>query len=225
MWSRSSAAKLGIFLVVASLPGCGSAPVTSPSDEMVAVSYEGLVTLKSSAFHRAEIRPGADFHVYSRLKLGTPDLAYRTPDRAERQFPLTEEQKLGFRDALAAAFDKEFAGFTALELVDEPGPATLTLDIRVEDIVAAVARNPVGQVGRAAAFLEASGDAVIILELRDSQSNEILARGVDAGTATGSALRVSRDELRSSFESAEKLVAKWAAKARSGLENLLADRR
>jgi hypothetical protein len=225
MWSRWFAAKLGILLVVASLPGCGSAPVNAPSAVVATVNYEGLATVRSSAFKRAEVRPDTDFRAYSRLRLGAPGLAYRTPDRAERQFLLTEEQKLGFRDALAAAFDREFAGFTALELVNDPGPATLTLDIRVEDIVAAVARDPVAHAGRAAAFLEASGDAVIILELRDSQSNEILARGVDPGTATGSALRVSKDELRSSFESAEKLVAKWAAKARVGLENLLSDRR
>ena len=225
MWSRWFAAKLGILLVVASLPGCGSAPVNAPSAAVATVNYEGLATVRSSAFKRAEVRPDTDFRAYSRLRLGAPELAFQTPNRAERQFPLTEEQKSGFRDALAEAFDLEFADFEALDLVDEPGPATLILGIRVEGIVAAVAQDPVARVGRAAAFLEASGDAVIILELRDSQSNEILVRGVDAGTATGSALRVSRDELRSSFESAEKLVAKWAAKARAGLENLLADRR
>ena len=225
MWSRLFAAKLGTLLVVASLSGCVSAPVAGPSDQIVTVNYEGLAMVRSSAFKSAEVRPDTDFQAYSRLTLGTPDLAYRTPDRAERQFPLTEEQKRGFRDALAEAFDQEFADFKALDLVDEPGPETLSLDIRVQDIVAAVARDPVAHVGRASAFLEASGDAVIVLELRDSQSNEILARGVDPGAATGSALRVSKDELRSSFESAEKLVAKWAVKARVGLENLLADRR
>jgi hypothetical protein len=225
MWIRWFAAKLSTILVVASLPGCGSAPVAVPSTEVATVNYEGLTAVRSSAFIRAEVRPATDFRAYSRLRLGTPNLAYRTPDRAERQFPLTEEQKRRFRDALAAAFDREFADFKALDLVDEPGPATLDLDIRVEDIVAAVAQHPVGRVGRAAAFLEASGDAVIILELRDSQSNEILARGVDSGTATGSALRESKDDLRTSFESAESLVDKWAAKARVGLENLLDDRR
>ena len=63
-----------------------------------------------------------------------------------------------------------------------------------------------------------------MIELRDSQSNEILARAVDAGETSGGAIRTPEGELRTRFEAPEKVVEKWAAKARAGLENLLADR-
>ena len=213
------------LVLVVPLAGCAQTSASPPAPGNAEVNYEGLATVSSKAFEIAQIRPGTDFSTYSRLRVGTPELAYRTPNRAERQFPLTEEQKAGFRDSLIAAFDKEFAGLRTLELVDETGPTTLALDIRVEDIVVTVAPSAVGRSGRAAALLEASGDAVITIELRDSQSNQILARGVDTGAATGGALRTPEGEMRTRFESSGKIVESWAAKARAGIENLLRESR
>lgn len=213
------------LLLVTLLAGCESTPAGAPAPDVADVSYDGLVSVSSRAFDVAQIRPGTDFGSYSRLKLGAPELAYRTPDRADQQFSLTLEQKERFRDSLISAFDDEFADLRALELVDAPGPATLALDVRVEDIVVTVRPSAIGRAGRAAALLEASADAVIIVELRDSQSNEIVARGVDAGTASGGALRTTDNEMRSRFESADRVVTRWAAKARAGLEKLLEDRR
>jgi hypothetical protein len=212
-------------LAIALLGGCSSMPAPRAEAGVTEVNYEGLATVSSRAFDVAQVRPGADLQIYARLQIGTPELAFRTPDRADRQFPLSGKQVDRFRDGLIAAFDAEFAGFGQLEIVDEPGPDTLALDIRVEDIVATVAPSAVGRAGRAAAVLEASGAAVIIVEVRNSQSNEILARGVDAGKASGGALRTSGDEMQMRFESGERVVARWAAITRTGLENLLKERR
>ena len=219
------ATTLATTLVSALLFGCSSAPAPRADPGAVEVNYEGLVTVASRAFDVAQVRPDTDFRAYSKLEIVDPELAFRTPDRTERQFPLSEEQVERFRDGLIAAFDAEFAGFTDLEIVDEPGPDTLALDIRVEDIVATVAPSAVGRAGRAAALLEASGAAVIIVEVRDSQSNEILARGVDAGTARGGARRTSGDEMQMRFESGERVVSRWASITRAGIQNLLEERR
>lgn len=212
-------------LVVASLVGCSSTPAPRPGPGVVEVNYEGLATVRSKAFDVAQVRPDTDFGHYSRLQLGTPELAYRTPDRAERQIPLSKEQMDRFRDSLIAAFDVEFVGFTELDIVDEPGPDTLLLDIRVEDIVATVAPSAVGRTGRAAALLEASAAAIIIVEVRDSESNEVLARGVDASTASGGAMRTPGDQMKVRFQSGDRVVARWARITRTGIANLLKERR
>jgi hypothetical protein len=216
---------LATALVIGSLIGCSSTPGPRPEPGVNGVNYEGLVTVSSKAFDVAQVRPDTDFRSYSRLQLLVPELAFRTPDRSERQFPLSGEQVDRLRDGLVAAFDTEFAGFRPLEIVDEPGPATLALDIRVEDIVATVSPSAVGLAGRGAAVLEASGAAVIIVEIRDSQTNEILARGVNADKASGGALRTSNDEMQMRFVAGDKIVARWAAITRTGLENLLKERR
>ena len=225
MLRRAPFATIAALAVAASLAGCGTAPADAPAPGVADVNYEGLATVSSRNFDTAQVRPGTDFQAYSRLIMGTPELAYRTSDPSERQLPLTVEQKDRFRDGLVSAFDDEFADFQILELVDEPGPATLALDIRVEDIAATVAPSAVGRAGRAAALLEASGQAVIVIELRDSQSNAILARGVDSGSASGGAMRTPEGELRARFESSEKVVKKWAEKTRTGIENLLREGR
>lgn len=222
--SHRLATKLAALLVIVLLAGCSAMPASGPEADGANVNYEGLVTVTSKAFDVAQVRPDADFQNYARLQIGMPELAFRTPNRAERQFPFSRAQVDRFRDGLVAAFDGEFSGFSVLEIVDEPGPDTLALDIRVEDIVATVAPSAVGRAGRAAALLEASSAAVIIVEVRDSQSNEILARGVDAGTASGGALRSSDNEMQMRFESGEKVVARWATITRTGIENLLRER-
>jgi hypothetical protein len=218
-------ARIALTVLVASLWGCDTTPVSESPGDAVEINYEGLATVRSNAFDVAQVRPGVDFGAYSRLVLGVPELSYRTPDRSVREVLLNEEQKDRFRDALVAAFDDEFADFEALQPVAQPGDKTLTLDVRVRDIVASVASQPVGRSGRAAAMLEASGDAIIVIEIRDSQSNEILARGVDAGSTGGAAIRTSDAGLQTRFQSADKLVGDWARKARAGLESLLKERR
>jgi hypothetical protein len=216
---------IAALMLVASLPGCAPTSATAPAPDAALVNYEGLATVRSRNFDVAQVRPGTDFSAYSRLRLGTPDLAYRAPDSSKRQFPLSEEQKSRFRDNLISAFDEAFAGLQILDVVDEPGPDTLVLAVRVEDIVVTVAPSTVGRAGRGAALLEASGGAVMTIELRDSQSNAILARGVDAADVSGGALQTPEGELRTRFESSEKILETWASKARSGVENLLGENR
>lgn len=216
--------RFALIVLVTSLSGCETAPVSDSPAKAVEINYEGLATVTSRTFELVQVRPGVDFGAYSRLLLGVPQLSYRTPDRAAREVALTEEQKDGFRDALVAAFDDEFAGFDALQLTTEPGADTLALDVRVRDIVASVAAQPVGRGGRAAAMLEASGGAVIVIELRDSRSNEILARGVDSGSTGGAAIRTADAGVKTRFQSGDKIVSEWARKARSGVENLLQER-
>lgn len=213
------------LIVVTTSVACSSTPASGTAPFSSEVNYEGLATVPSKAFDVAQVRPDTDFRGYTGLLLGAPELAFRLGDSAEREFPLSAEQKERFRQSLVAAFDAEFTRLRALELVSVPGPDTLTLDIRVEDIVVTVAPNSVGRAGRAAALLEASGAAVIIIELRDSQSNEILARGVHADSASGGAMQTRDRQMQTRFESAEKLVTKWAANARIGIDRLLDERR
>ena len=217
--------KILLTLLVVALWGCESTPLSEAPAGAAEVNYEGLATVRSRTFEHAQARPGVTFGAYSRLLLDVPELAYRTPEPAEREVALTETQKDRFRDALVAAFDEEFAGFDALQLTAEPGADTLALDVRVQDIVASVAKQPLARGGRGGAMLEASGDAVIVIELLDSRSNEILARGVDSGSARGAAIRTADAGLETRFQSADKLVSEWARKARRGVENLLQERR
>ena len=212
------------ILVSAYLFGCGSAPAADPASNVPEVNYEGLETVPAKRVDIAQVRPGVDFSAYTGVRLIEPELAFQTPDRSQRQFPLNEAQKQRFRNLLAEAFEKELGRLESLELVTAPGPDVLTLSVRVQDIAVEVTDESLSRVSRGAAFLQASGDATVILELKDSQSNEILARGVDTRTVEGVAMRQRGDQMITRFEAADKVVGKWAVTARSALDALTSDR-
>jgi hypothetical protein len=95
----------------------------------------------------------------------------------------------------------------------------LALHVRVQDIVARAPGRRVGG-GRAGFALETVGEMTLVLELRDSQSDEILVRAFDRQAVEGAAM-VSGDGVISTWEGVERIVARWATRTREGLERLL----
>ena len=100
-----------------------------------------------------------------------------------------------FQSVMAQHFQDELATLENLKLVKEPGPEFLRLRVRVQDISARV-RPQTGRAGGwANVILGAVGEATLILELHDSESDEILARGVDTRAVEGAARRRHRNEM------------------------------
>ena len=186
-----------------------------------ALSYEGLAPAASRRFDSAEFRPGVDFTRYKAVHIDDPVLEFRTPDAGSGEFPLSADQKRRFHDMLAAAFADEFAGQDGIAVVDHSGPDVLELDVRVLDIRATVPPRTVGRVGRGAIALEASGSVTLVIEIRDSLSGEILARGVESREVAGAATRRG-SAMITLWEDVDALCDRWAAASRTGLEALVA---
>ena len=217
--TRVSSIRLGLLvLVAAAASGCGPQPTQpKPTGE---VNIEGLQQVPARNFEAAFLRPGVTFADYSKLKVDELELAFRTPDREQNQFPLGEDQKTRFRAAMATAFGEELGKLQNVEIVTAPGPDVLALHVRVQDIVARAPGRRVGGAGRAGFALETMGELTLVLELRDSQSDEVLARVFDRQAVEGAAM-VSGDSVVSTWQGVERLVGRWALRTREGLENLL----
>jgi hypothetical protein len=220
----SSSIRVCAITLAAMLAACATTATPGP---IIAesVNDEGLATVRSRNFDKVQIRLDTDFSSYSRVMLLEPELDYRPVALDRPEPPLTEEQDERLRAALSTAFTEELGGLESLKLADTPGPGTIAARVEVRDIVVSTAPQSVGRIGRSAALLEASAEAVVVIELRDSLSNEILARGTGAGAASGGALRTPEGELRTRFDAPDKVVRKWAKSARAGLQNLLNERR
>ena len=199
---------------------CACAPLPTQPTGQVNVYYEGLEQVDSRGFDVAFVRPGTEFRAYTGLLVDEPELAFRTPDRTKQQFPLTKDQKNRFRDLLAQKFRTELAMSKQLKLVEEAGPDVLRLRVRVQDILASLPPRSIGNVGLAGFVLEAIGEATIVLELRDSQSEEILARAADTRAIEGAAILQKGGPL-TSWSEVETLCERWASTVRKRLDRLV----
>lgn len=217
--TRVSSIRLGLLvLVAAAASACGPQPTQpKPTGE---INIEGLQQVPARNFEAAFVRPGVTFADYSKLMVDELELAFRTPDREQNQFPLGEDQKTRFRAAMATAFGEELGKLENVEVVTEPGPDVLALHVRVQDIVARAPGRRVGSAGRAGFALETVGEMTLVMELRDSQSDEVLIRVFDRQALEGAAM-VSGDSMVSTWEGVERLVGRWASRAREGLDRLL----
>jgi len=202
-----------LALVLSTLGCAGQRPVAIGST----VNYEGLAEVSRPYFDVAQVRPETVFSGYDGVMVSAPELAFRTPDRSQKQFPLDANQKQRFQAALAEAFSLEFSNLQNLDLRDQPGQGVLELTVRVENITATVPSGRSPQLGFA---LTAVGEATLILELRDSESGQILARGVDTRAVEGAALGQGGG-IVTRWEGVEKLCARWASMARSRLDVLI----
>jgi hypothetical protein len=217
--TRVSSIRLGLLvLVAAAASACGPQPTQpKPTGE---VNIEGLQPVPARNFEAAFLRPGITFADYSKLMVKELELAFRTPDREQNQFPLGEDQKTRFRAAMATAFGEELGKLQNVEIVTESGPDVLALRVRVQDIVARAPGRRVGTAGRAGFALETVGEMTLVLELRDSQSDEVLVRVFDRQAVEGAAM-VSGDGVVSTWQGVERLVGRWASRASEGLDRLL----
>lgn len=208
------------FLVLMAflLGGCAAEPGIRAD---AVPDYEGLVEVRSKRFETVRVRPGVDFTAYDAVHILEPELEFRPIDRAQPEFPLDNEQKSRFRDMLAGAFQDEFAANGRIAVVNHDGAEVLTLTVRVVDIAVTVPPRAVARGGRGAIALEATGNVTLVLEVRDSESGAVLARGVDTAGVTGAA-RVDGTDMITRWDDVDRVCDRWAAAARAGLEALLA---
>ena len=122
---------------------CAPQP-TQPLDKS-SFDFEGLQQLDSRVFTAVFGRPGTDFTAYDGVIINDVQLAYRTPDRSQNQFPLDESKKGEFRDLVKQTFVTEFANLQNIGVVERPGPTVLDLHVRVQDITATLPGRRVGE--------------------------------------------------------------------------------
>jgi len=211
MKSKTTVILIALFALMSA---CAPQPTTSV--DLSDANFDGLQEIKSKYFSAAFVRPGIDFSDYQELLLSDSELAFRTPDREKQQFPLTPEQKNRFRQLLDAQFGDELAGSSTLQLTDSAGPKVLRLGVRVQDIIATVPPRSVGGVGDIA--LQALAEATLVIELSDSESEEVLARVYDRRAIQGSAIAQKQGPPVTQWEEIESVCKRWATTVRARLD-------
>lgn len=158
-----------------------------------ATTFDGLQRLEESVLDEAYVRRDIDLSGYGRILIDPVTVSYRRPpSRATGRassgtgnFALTNRQMTELKSIFQEAFDDAMSKEEGWEIVEEPSPDALRVHAQLIDLVVEV---PTSQgTSRSEFFVSRIGEVTLVVELRDSESGQILARGVDRRSIGSSA--------------------------------------
>ena len=185
--------------------------------------------MKSENLKAVYLLPGADFRGYSKIMLDPPEVDFvkgwvrhmnstydfsmgQTSDIDAKQ--IAAEFRKGVADIFAKAFAK--AGYP---IVTEPGPDVLRVTMLIFNL-SITAPYTVTSGIQTVRTVDA-GSAAIILEVRDSDSGQVLGRALNQGIAGRNDEASPRSETGNRFDFSQ-LFDKWADFSVKGLAALKA---
>jgi hypothetical protein len=190
-------------------------------------SPDGLVKVKSRQMELAWLLPGADFRPYTKLIVDKTQVAFRqnwvknynmnvgmatnmiTQDDANRIMAAAQSN---FDGIFADAFRK--GGY---ELVTTPGPDVLRVNSGVVDLTM---NAPLGMSTGQVSWIVNAGQAVLIIEARDSTTNALLARVADREATQDLGRQIA--STASNLSDFRQLFSHWASVSVRGLAALKA---
>lgn len=170
-------------LAVAALLGAGCSGAALPTDSGAdPAAPEGLQPVPARGIGAAYLKPAARFHPYDAVRIDPVTVAYKRGARLPTPFNRTSgNYALGpaslerLQRMVWQALEREMVRSQGFAVVSEAGPGTLRVSPHVVDLVWEV---PPAQGGETS-FVRRTGEMTLILDLRDAQTGEPLARLVD----------------------------------------------
>jgi hypothetical protein len=220
---------VGAALALSLYAGSGAGAPKQPRIETgpdAEVTHDGLVRVQKSVVDAAWVKPTLDLTPYKKLMVVSQGVSFRKLEpvsefqaRNESQFPVQEENKERLSRELKTAFEAELAKLERYEIVRAPGPDVLLLVGAVIDVVSNLPPDlESARFGRGGVYLTSVGDATLVIELRDSESGEILARAADRRAAE-SPFAFEANTV-TAWAEVRRLASYWASLVRRRLEEI-----
>ena len=204
--------------------GCAGSNPTIDTTAEAEKTFDGLYPVKGGTADAAWARPGADISQYSKIMLQGVGVEYRPGGESGRlyharssadHFEISEKQKEKLNEILREAFSDELRRSEHFKIVDAPGPDVLLVRGGLLDVVSFVPPEPIG---RTEIYLSSVGEATLVLEIRDSQSEAIIARAVDRRAAEDS-FGFSESNRVNNIAEVRRLAKTWARLLRERLDS------
>lgn len=187
------------------LVGCGLALVACTT-----VETQSFVVNKGARIESAQIAVGADFSKYDRLQAA--DMGIYFPADSEMQPEDQQRLRKSFRDAFLAQLE----GYS---ITREPGPSTMKVEASLIDLRgSAGAGSALYSMRRDIRDLATGGSLVFLMELKDSQTDQVLARAADSAKLP--AIGTSPD-VETDWQAVDEAAAHWATLFRGFLDQNL----
>lgn len=210
--------------ILALQSGCAGSNPTLDTSAGAEMTFDGLYPVKGGTADAAWARPDADISQYSKIMLQNVGIEYRpggesgrfySATRRDDHYVVTDAQKEKLRELLQEAFQEELGKSKHFSLVTEPGADVLLIRGGLLDVVSYIPPEPIG---RSEIFLSRVGEATLVLEIRDSVSEAIIARAVDRRAAEDAARGFSKSNRVFNTAEVRQLARTWARLLRERLD-------
>ncbi|HXG80238.1 MAG TPA: DUF3313 family protein [Sphingomicrobium sp.] len=200
----------------------------APASSKAPATWDGLVQVKAKNVELAYLLPHADFRAYSKVMFDPAEVAFRknwlrdynrsTATLGGRISDSEAREKL---ELARQTLDKLFADAFVKEgyqIVTAPGPDVLRLSVGVIDLSVTAPDTSVST--RSRTYSYDAGEATLVVEARDSVTNQLLGRAIDERAAgEGPTYRRTYASNEADFEA---LFDNWARISARALGNLKA---
>ena len=217
--------KLVAIAAVIFIAGCATEP-SIQSGPNAETTFDGLVRIDNARFAGAWIDPDVDLKQYSKIIPGGAEFEFRNVQKMsasaarranEREFWISDSDKQRLADTVTEVFDEELQKSKYFTVTDEPAPDALIIVGGLHDIVSQV---PPEDVGRSEVWLRSVGEATLVIELRDSLSNEVVYRAVERRAAENVGNQMIRANTATTWAEVRRWARRWAVRLREGLDSV-----
>jgi len=214
------AAAIGCALV-----GCAAPPPTPGVEPQAALTQDGLRPLARSGFARAWVRPGVSFARFDRIRTRYEGISYRRirgsgwgriAGSGGDDFALPGGVERALEGALRRIFQVAISRDGAWRMADASGAGVLLVRVALAD---AVFHAPLGTLGGDDfLYLDSLGEITLLVELYDSESQQLIGRLLERRALTTGVRRPVRATVGDLTYEAHRMFRGWA----EGLRALLA---
>jgi len=175
------------------------------------VETQSFVVRKSGKIESAQIATGADFSNYDRLQ--AEEMGIYFPSGVEMPTEDLERLRTTFRDA----FLNELHDYS---ISRDPGPTTMAVQASLIDMRNA-SSGALASLRRDVRDMASAGSLIFLMELKDSETGQVLARAADSARAP--TLGVG-ESATTDWQAVDEAARHWAALFREFLDQNLGQR-
>ena len=224
--NKSTQGVVVLCFAALALGACATPAPTIDTSEDAELTFDGLSPILNSRAAKAWAKPGLDLTVYTKIKLQSAGIEYRPGGESGHTmssrskggpYEMSEDQKARFQSLAAEVALEELGKSERFTIVDEVGPDVLIVRVALLDVVSFV---PPQTAGRSEVFLNSVGEATLVLELRDSITDAILARAMDRRAAEDRTGSMTRSNSVTNSTEVKRMIRRWMSYLRERLDEL-----
>ncbi len=146
------------------------------------ITVDGLHRVEGTTIDAAWVKPNLDLSRYTKIYMMPTDIHFREVDErvasvrareSETEFTISDTSKARLRNLFSETFSEDLAEVSSYEMSDELGRDVLMVQGLLLDVISGV---PPDTPGSSVSTIRWAWEVSIVIQLRDSMSNDILAR-------------------------------------------------